>query len=229
MFLVFANILELIAAISGTYYLSKKPDIPFIKYFVCFLWLTVFVEVIFGWLPWFIYYKDSFSALKDTFLAKNHWCYNSYFIISFYVYITLFRRNLENLKHRKILRFLEIIFIVSSIFNLVLTNVFFETISSYTYIGGTCLIFLSASFYFYGLLISDKILNFRRSILFYIGVGTVLFHLSATPLFIYSGFYLHGKSLGFVIIREYILNSAIVFLYTCYTIGFIICAKKNSY
>ncbi|GAA4278415.1 hypothetical protein GCM10022259_31400 [Aquimarina mytili] len=224
--LIIVNIFELLAALVGSYTMKKYRVRKLTRYFVYFLWLTVFVELIFGWIPWFVYKIDSISHLKQTFLGNNHWAYNVYFIISFLFYIFFFKENIHSKKIKLFLSVLMFLYVIASTSNLIFTNVFFEGTSPVTYIFGAILIFLSVMLYFYEILKSDTILSFHKSLPFYIAIGAMVFHLIVTPLFIYIQ-YNSVQNPDFVQVRKIILNSANIFLYTCYTIGFIVCSKKN--
>ncbi len=227
LFLIIVNFFELLSALVGTSFIRKNKTSNLTKYFVYFLWLTVFVEIIFGWLPRLVYYQESFSFLKGTFLAKNDWIYNTYFIISFLFYITYFKLNLISKKFRKILSVLSIIYLIACVIYLINEGIYFTSISSVTYITGSILIFLSVLLYFYEIIQSDTILSFHTNLTFYIAVGAMVFHLIATPLFIYSEYYVFDKNPDFVKVRRIILYSTNIFLYTCYIIGFIVCSTKN--
>ncbi len=223
------NLLELLATIAGTLYIAKYRDDNITRYFVYFLWLTVFVEFVFGWLPTLIYYMNTFSFLKGTFLEKNYWVYNIYFIISFYVYINYFKWNIKSIFFKKILTVLSAFYLISSFLNLIFSNFYFSSYSSYTFILGTVLFLFSIALFYFEMLKSDEVLNFHKSIPFYISIASLLFHVSVTPLSIYSKYFRMSKSPDFVEIYEIIFNSANIFMYTCYTFGFLICLKRNKF
>lgn len=223
---VIINIFELLAALAGSYYLNKRFDEINFK-LVIFLWFTLFVEVVFGWLPTLICGFDAFSFLRFTILEQNSWVYNISIIIKFVFYIYYFRFFIGRNVLKQILNYCVVFFILTSITNLLVSEVFFKMISSYTYILGALFLMVSVMFYFIEVLRSDEILNFKKTLPFYIAIGALVFHLSATPLFIYSKYYSNSKSPGFVEIYQIILMVANIFMYTCYSIGFIVCSRKN--
>ncbi len=228
MFLASINIVELIAAIAGLIFIKKYRVDKITRYFVYFLWLTVFVEVVFGWLPACIHYFESFSFFRGTFLEKSNYpIYNIFHIVSFAFYIFYFRSNIRNGKIIIYFNYLLILYFIASILNLLFTDVFYLRISSFNYIVGSILIFLSTIFYFFEIFKSDKILTFHKSIVSYVSIGALIFHLSITPIFIYGSYYSNSKDPEFVQIYRIILTAANIFMYTCYTIGFIVCSKKN--
>ncbi len=221
------NIFELLALVAGTIYITKyRAGFP-ARYFVFFLWLTFFVEIIFGWFPSLVYYVDSFSFLKGTLLEKNFWIYNIYHIINFYLYTSYFKWNINSSLSKKILNFLLVAFLISSSANLFLSNIFFTSLSSYTFIVGSVMFLLSISFYFFKMLKSDEVLSFNKTLPFYVAIGSLVYHLMITPIFIYDNYFNYEKNPDFVEVHEIILTSVNIFMYTCYTIGFFVCSRKN--
>ncbi|WP_132065746.1 hypothetical protein [Aquimarina spinulae] len=228
MFLAIINTVELMAAVAGLIYITKYRVKLSTRYFVYFLWLTVFIEVIFGWITVCVNNFESFSFLKGTFLEKSNYpIYNTFHIVSFTFYILYFRSNLKDQKFTAYLSFLSIIYVLGSSLNLLFSDEFYFKISSSNYIAGSILIFLSAIIYFYEIFKSDEILTFYKSIVSYISVGALIFHLTITPIFIYGSYYSSSRDPEFVNIYRIILTVANIFMYTCYTIGFIVCSRKN--
>ncbi|MBG6132233.1 hypothetical protein IWQ47_004124 [Aquimarina sp. EL_43] len=221
------NIFEITAALVGIFYIQKYREDKFSRYFVYFLWLTVFVELVFGWLPRGIENIEIFNGMKDSIFSHNQWIYNIYDIISFSFYLFFFIGQINSVRIKKYGKVLIIIFVFLAIINLSITDIFFEAVSAFNYVFGSLLIFLFISYYFFHLLISDTILAFYKTLPFYIGVGCLLFYLIVTPIFIYGSYYSNAKSPEFVNVYAQILTAANIFMYTCYTIGFIVCSKKN--
>ncbi len=216
------------AAIVGAIYITKYRVDNLTRYFVYFLWITVFVEVVFGWFTVCIYHFESFSFFKGTFLEKNNYpIYNLYYIVSFAFYIFYFRNYFKKKEFIVSSNLMILLYVVGSVVSLFLTDAFFLRVSSFIYIVGSILIFLGVIFYFFEIFKSDKILTFYKSITFYVSIGAIIFHLSVTPIFIYGSYYSNSKDPEFVQIYKIILTVANIFMYTCYTIGFIICSRKN--
>lgn len=223
-------LLELLSALAGTYYLWKSPGSgKNIRMFVYYLWLIVFVETI-GIYPVYAYLNDykTLWFIKDTPFERNFWLYNSFKIVSFLVFFQFFTNELKNERLRKLFRLLIIGFAVSAVLNLLLSGVFFKAYSSFTFITGTFILSIIISAYYYEILTSDKILNFYQNIGFYISVGSFVWHLVVTPLFIYSH-YFTMDSPEFVTFHALVLKRANVFMYSCFTLGFFICSRKNNY
>ncbi|WP_438711740.1 hypothetical protein ACSTS3_03960 [Aquimarina muelleri] len=221
---------ELIASISGSLYIAKYREDKTSRYFVCFLWFIFFTEL-FGTIPSLAYHADYeglFSCVKGTFLEKSQlWLYNIQIIFSFAFYVYYFGLNYKTPRFRFNMNVLVLIYVLGAIINLIFSDVYFVRISSFSYTIGTILLFISGILYLYETLQSDEILSFYKIIPFYIAIGAIIFHLCVTPLFIYSKYYKSAKSPEFVQVYQIILTVANIFMYTCYTIGFIVCSRKN--
>ncbi|WP_367587986.1 hypothetical protein [Aquimarina sp. 2201CG1-2-11] len=218
--------LEICAAILGAvyFYKNKLQDVS-VKYLVVLLWLTVFFEIL-ALYPFFINTFEQLCFLEGTIFGYNTWVFNILIIISYSLYITYFRFNLSNQFLKKILMILVVFFMISTILNLIVSGVFFNELSTLTDVLGSLILLLSVLFYFFEVLQSDKVLIFYKLLPFYVSIGALVFHLVITPIDIYFEYTKHPNS-NFFKIREYVLSSANIFMYTCYSIGFIVCLRKN--
>ncbi len=226
--LIIINLFELIAAIAGTVYIRKYRVEKSTRYFVLFLWFNVFIEIIFGWLPTFIENFEFLHFLQDTIFAKNKWIYNTFEVITTLFYLLYFNSLYESGKFKKIGIRIVFIYLFFSVFNLVFSDVFYTSSSAPNSIFGTLLLVLFIMYYYYQILQSDKILNFYKSIPFYVSVGVLVFHLIVNPIFIYEQYYSHSVSYEFVRVFLTILTIVNIFMYSCYIIGFLVCYKKNN-
>lgn len=224
------NILELLAAIIGTYYiLNKKRVQKPAKYFVFFLWVTVFIEIIGSYTP-IAYYSnyEYFSFVKDTKFVRNNWLYNPYLIVSYAFYPLYFRFYIRKKKWRRILKFLIVFFIVSAIVNLIISDVYFQNFSQYTMMIGAFLIFVSVGMFYFELLRSEAQLNLKKFLPFYVSIGTFFFHMCMTPIGLYSK-YFSADNIAFVDFRVKTLLISNILMYLIYITGFIVCKRRNSY
>ncbi|GHA29608.1 hypothetical protein GCM10007103_08550 [Salinimicrobium marinum] len=223
-FLVY--LLEAVAAVAGFYYLLKKPENKPVRNFVYFLLFTFFIETI-GHIPLIIYRNESLYFLKNTFLGNNYWLFNPYLILNFLVYVSFFKWNLSRKHFVKILNISLSVYLLVTVLNLLFTDVFFVTNSALTYLGGTLLLLVAIFMYYYELLTSSRILEIKREVSFYISVGALFFYLIVSPVFIYFR-YFNTQSPGFVQLSTYIMIAANIFMYTCFTFGFILCSRKKN-
>lgn len=225
--LFFVHAAELLAAMAGSYYLTKKPNTQIaVKMFVYFLWITFFVEII-GLYATYAYltnYKD-LGFLKDSPFKSNHWLYNIYGVLSYLIYFLFFALHLRRKKFRKIILSLTVFFAVTGTINLILSDSFFNAFSAYSHITGTIIMILCISAYYYELLTSERILYFYKNVAFYISIGALIFHVVSTPLFIYSKYFTR-QSPEFILVYEVVLKSANFFLYGIIMLGFIWCSGR---
>ncbi len=225
--LVIINLVEIVAAIAGTIYITRYREEKQSRYLIIFLWLTILMELTLGWLPAGVYFLELFSSLKDTMFEDNIWVYNSYDIISFVFYFLFFSSLKELQKVRVISVLLSVSFVIFAVLNLYFSGNFFTEPSSLNFLIGSIFILLHIIYFFFQILQSEQILDFYKIIFFYVAIGTLVFHLSVSPILIYSKYFSNAKSPEFVQIYKIILSAANIFLYTCYTIGFMVCLKKN--
>ncbi|WP_443633549.1 hypothetical protein ABXT64_01090 [Candidatus Marifrigoribacter sp. Uisw_064] len=225
------NLMELIAALAGTYYLKKNAkNNKSEKYLILFLWFTLFVEIIGAYAPvaYFSNYQY-FSFVENTVFEDNRWIYNIYSVASVLFFMLYFRCHLKNKLRKKILKILSFLFLISSIAYLLFTNAFFYEDSKFTVVTGTLLLLVSVIFFYLELLKSDTILKIKHFLPFYISVGTLIFYLCITPISIFSEFFKAGNDL-FINLQVSLLLYANIFMYSVYIIGFIVCqTKKKSY
>lgn len=223
-FLVF--LLEGTAAVAGLYFYKKHPGNKAAGMFAYFLLITYVVEAI-GFFPAMIYWNEFLHFLKDGFFYKNFWLYNPYLIISFVVYLTFFRKNIHNEKVSELLKKLIGVYAAACILVLIFTDVFFNTISTFTYVTGSILLLALIFYYYFEILLSNRILNIKRDISFYISLGAVVHFLTTTPIFIYFN-YFTNKSPEFIQLSSAVMIAMNIFMYSTYTFGFLFLTHKTS-
>lgn len=223
--LFLAILLEGFSVIAGIYYIKRRPDDLSNKLFTYFLLFTFCVEVI-AIIPAIIYHHEALHYLKDTLWYTNFWLFNPYLILSFSFYCFYFGIGLKSKLLKNILNWLVIIFVASSIFNLLLSDVYLISYSYFTVFIGVALMFLSISFYYYELMLDEKFLDLRKSLKFYVSVAFLIFNLISLPLWIYFKYFNNALNPEFVKIYQLIFYFANVVLYSTYIFAFIYCAKN---
>jgi hypothetical protein len=216
---------EWAAFIFSIYYYKKQPSKP-IKYLVMYLGFTIVVETI-GFYTFFIDDWNFLSFLKETSFEKNYWLYNVYLIITFLFYILFFKWFLRNTKTIRFLDILSGLFLITSISILVFSDVFFIKYPAITLISGTVLVLISIFSYYLELINSDRILNLSKSVIFYISVGVLVFHLCLTPVFIFSSLLIDKSTPENIIFYASFLKVGNYILYSSFILGFIVCAKDT--
>ncbi len=223
-------ILEYLAAIAGIYFLKKSSDYTkWDKYFVWYLWVTCAVETLGFYAP-VAYFSDYayFSFVQDTSFKSNYWLYNSFSIFSISFYCLYFISYIKSSIKKKGLTTLVYIYVIYSIAHFFMTDGFFEGYSQVILFSGTLLLILHVLMYYFDLLRSDQLMNVKYLLPFYVSIGALVFHICVTPIFLLSNYFSSENSL-FVKLRVNVLLYANIFLYSTYTLGFLICSKKNKY
>jgi hypothetical protein len=212
------------SVIAGFYYINKKAESGANKFLTYFLLFTFCIEAI-GFIPRIIYSQEYLHYLKETVWFTNFWLYNPYLIVSYTFYAFYFSINLKIKGLRQVLNYLVTIFVISSLANLVFSNIFFVSYSMFTMFAGIALLFLAISFYYYELLQDEKLLYINKSVQFYISVAFLLFNLISMPLWINIRFYNNTLSPEFINLYRIIFLTANILLYSTYTFAFIYCAQ----
>ncbi len=221
-------IFELIAALSGGYYLLKTPNVQSeIKYFSWFLWYVFLLDFSSLYALWAFFddYK-TFPFLEDSLFTRNVWLHNWNHLISLSFYIFLFIKQLRILSYKRILKFALLFFILFGIFNLTSSNQLFFTYDMSILIVGVLLLIIAIASYYFELLMSDQVLDFKRNLLFYTSVGLLIWHLCVPPIQIYSA-YFSFENADFIKMHNTILRYSNIFMYGMFSFGFIYCAQQK--
>ena len=222
------TLIELFSVFAGIYYLSKSQSSDLVtKYLVWFLGLTFLTEVIGTYAP-VAYFSDYeyFGFVKDTPFEKNKWLYNCYSIIGYGFFPIYFGYYLKNIFWTRLLKGLVFIFVISSILNLIFSDVFYKSDSKFVHLAGTLLLLFSVALFYLELLRSNLILNLKRFLPMYISIGVFIFYLCITPLTIFSD-YFNSKNNSFVELQVNMILYSNIFMYSLFILGFYICSRKK--
>ena len=219
--------IELIAALAGTYYLRTTQYDKMTKQLVIFLWFTFLTELL-AWYAPLSHFSDYkfLGFVKDTPFKANYWIYNIYLIISFSFYVHFFNSYLRDRKWNVLLNWMNVVYVISAILYLLITDTFFKSFSMFTNIAGTLLLFIAIILLFYQVLRSDLLLKLKHWLPLYVAIGVLIFNACITPIDIFS-IYFKAENNVFVTFRADIDLIAITFLYLTFTIGFLICSRKK--
>ena len=221
-------LIEIIAAIAGSYYLSKNKDaIIANRYLVYFLWFTVLSETLSKY-PSIAYFTnyEYFGFTKDSLFERNYWIGNIYILVSYYFYIYYFSSLLNIEKFRKKWRLINSIYVIIGVIVLFVTDIFFIGHSIYTETVGTILLLIVIITFYFDLLKNDEIIGLKRYLPIYLSIGLLFFTLCTTPLSIFSQYFKSENEL-FVYVKAYASLFANVIMYLTFTIGFLISAKNK--
>ena len=216
---IVTNAVEIIAAFSGFYYLSKNRNSK-IRYFVYFLVFTILVEALGSYTH--LYDKiEILSTLKGTRFEQNYWLFNIFIVVSLIFYILFYRLVLTRHFHKKVLLYLLFTsLLVIPILTFIQREEFFSNNLSYNFIWTSLSVFICVCLYFYELLMSNKVLKFYKSTLFYISIGLFLWWLVFPPVVFYFPFY-NEDNKEMISMKGIILITTNIYLYSCLTIGFL--------
>lgn len=201
------NILELIAAILATIHF-KKYFFSTERYFFHFLWLTIFIEL--SGFAWGRYIKTS-----------NIWIYNIYTVISIIFYLLWYKSIIKRIIYRRVITIFTFIFITVSLYGFIYES--WKSYHSYTFICGAIFTVLCAWLYFSELLNSNKVLQVKHTLRFWISTGLLLFNVGMIPFMLFSSYFNAYHNY-----RNVILICLNVILYTCYSLGFIWTREENN-
>jgi hypothetical protein len=224
--------LEYLAAVTGIFYYKKYQDTA-TKYFIWFL-LIVAISDTSCFYTFYVRPNEALDFLVGTKIEKNHWWVTIYWKVGAILFYTFyFYRVLKKTYFKNILKYAACIFFMFSAIYIALHweaffNQFFPIIS----VLGALIILLCAVFYFIEILISDKILDFYKSINFYISATIFVWWLIITPLSFYGAYYAYdvGKGhfdLDFASLRKQIYLFTNMFMYLTFTFAFIWCRPEN--
>ncbi len=221
------KLVELIAALTGTVYVRKNKN-SVTKIFVLYLWITFVTETIamYTYLLQNNYDYQWFINIKNSGFCYNRWLYNIYSFIAIGL-IGLFYSNLMSTKlFRGIIQVFFIVFCIFAFFFFTLTDAFFSRSLPYVFVFETVIVCIYVILYFIELMKSEEMLNFKKLPSFYISIALMLWHLCATPLFIFDSYFL-AINTKFVEFRYLFLLIINIFTYLCISFGFWYSLKKS--
>ncbi len=214
-------LMEFLAAFTGSIFLVLHPKVAKNKrFFVYFLWSVFIIDVLGGYSLWA--YFDNYqtaSFLKDSPFSRNTWYFNLaqiYFILCYSYFI---QSEILNPKLKTFIRRGTGIYLIYSIGLILLGSDIFQAYNVPILLVGAIWISVSVGVYLYDLLTSDKILNFKRNLFFYVFTGILIYFLIVQPINIYSVYFLEANP-DFINLFASVLRYANVFLYGMYVIGF---------
>lgn len=221
-------ILELIAAISGTFYRKKVPETSFkTKAFVVFLWFTFIIEFLSSYaaIGYFTNY-EYFSFIEDTLFRKTNWIFNIYSLFTTPFLVLYFA---SFFKKHQVFFWIAAIghFLIELGINL-FSKAFFYAHLPQLEISSALLILITISMFFIKLSSTNLVLELKTYLPFYFAVGVLVFWLCTTPLLIFSKYFSSaaGNDL-FLTLHMHVMLYANIFMYSCFIFGFLLCYKKK--
>ncbi len=220
-YLVAIHIIELVAALAGTYYYLKTTDTQ-MKIFIWYLWFVIFIETVgmYGYLLQNNYDINWFIWIKNSVFCSNTWLYNILSVVSVLVFGKFYYNILNQKSSRIIIKISTIIYTVFTILYFMLSGTFFYMSLPYNMFLETFIVFTFVILYYKELLQSDNVLIFYKLPVFYISTGILLFYLCAAPLFTFDGYFYEINN-SFIAFRNVFMFAINIFLYSCFTFAFL--------
>ncbi len=144
--------------------------------------------------------------------------------------VLFFSSYLKNKLFKKTFEWASLLFLLFSIGLFLFSNTFFTAYSPYVNISGTLLVLIVIISFYFELLRSEYVMQLKRFLPFYFSLGTFVFLLCVTPLSIFSDYFRvsTGNHL-FVKLQVQVILYSNIFMYSCFTLGFILCSRKKKY
>lgn len=224
------SIVEIIAALVGTFYFIRRKINGPHRWVVYYLWLVIVIES-YGFMVGLSKHTnyEQFGFLKDTIFQNSRWIYNILSLLTYLIFTFYFINFIHNYIIKIALKALTIVFSIISVALLFNLEILLHPNITFIRLGGTILMFVTILFFFLNLLKSDKIIDLKTYFPFYVAVGFLFFILSTTPIDIYYKYYDISNNQGYVNLRATVYLYINIFLYTTLTLGFILCFKTKKF
>lgn len=226
-FMVFFELAAALVAVS-TYFrytlVFHRPERVLIFY-LCF---SVFTEFL-GLYQQFIYDHDLVNSAffsDNPHLLTAHWWFNIYTIVAALCFGYYFKMQIESTNFKRIAKALLVIFLVTTVLNLLISDVYFVQYSLYTDVSTVIILVAIISMYYYELLSSDRILSLGKSFAFLISIPVFLYYIVITPLFLLSNNYVLTEMV-FMKFYDSLLAYGNFFLYGMFIFGYLWCYWFN--
>ncbi|AUC76224.1 hypothetical protein [Olleya sp. Bg11-27] len=169
---------------------------------------------------------DTFSFLEpiyNSYFRQNYWWYTIAFdLIVIVLFSILFQKIISNTFYKTILKYSTYAFVLFSVTYIIYhRELFFMQLFPVIEIAGAIIILGCSIFYFIELLLSDHILQFYKSVYFYIAIAIFIWWIVITPLTFYD-VYMVGSDWNYIILQWEIYLSLNFMMYTTFAIGLLV-------
>ena len=180
---------------------KKYKEYPFYKFFLIYLINIVLINIL----------------SSTIFIKNNHELFNIYTFFEFNIFALIYYYLISDNKTIRLLKILALIFNALYIVSFFIIELE-KLIVSIEAIFNSIFIIL----YFRELLTSDKVLNYRKLLPFWISVGFLIFYLTTIPFFTLLYFDYFNS-----IIKPYMLHFFIIVFHLCLIYGLVTCKKQE--
>ncbi|UPS91197.1 hypothetical protein [Bizionia sp. M204] len=216
---------EFLAAGTGLFFYKKYKSTAVI-YFIWFLLYSAILDLTFRY-PSFFKFLDIYDVIKGTIFQQNYWFTTIFWVMgSTIFYVLYFQKIIHEIRLKNVLKLTKWLFIILSILFLIIDyKVLYTRYIPIIHIMSTLAVVLAISLYLYEILNSDTILNFYKSINFYISAIVLIWWLITTPL-VFFEIYSSTSDWNFVFLKWQIFLFANVFMYVTFTLALIFCKPQ---
>ncbi|MFH4965468.1 hypothetical protein V8G69_10735 [Gaetbulibacter sp. M235] len=222
------HFVEVLSALTGIFLFNKYKN-SISKYFIYFLVYLSICEAI-NTYTWLVFPDKILSFLVGTIIEKNYWWTTLYWKIGAIMFFAFYYNKILRYKSfKKIISYSALSFLFFSISYIVLHwQAFFVKFFPIISILGAVIIFLCSVFYFIETLQGDSILNFYKSLNFYISAAIFIWWLIITPIVFYDNYTTYEISVyerdwDYIKLRRLIYLSANLCMYLTFTFALIFC------
>ncbi|WP_418513728.1 hypothetical protein [Corallibacter sp.] len=220
------HLVEAIAAVTAIFCYKKYKNTA-AKFFVFFLVYVFIIDFIGSYTSYI--HGGVFEFLEGSLIEKNYWWFTICWRILGVLFLAFYyRKLLSNKFQKKVLKLVSIAFLFASVIYYIFNYeaLFYEESKLFIVITGTLIILICFVFYFVEILQSERILNFYKSINFYISAVFFIWWLLTTPLIFYDVYYTTADW-NFIILKWQIFLTANIFMYLMFTFALLWCNPEN--
>ena len=217
---------EILAAVIGLFCLKKYKGTA-ARFFIYFLVYVVFVEQA-GTYTKIIKDSSNPDLLKGSLIERNFWWYTLMWSLGSSIFFLYFyKKILKNSLYKKILSYMLWGFI--AVFVIKYTTDYkalFENRSFLIVCLNLISVLICVLFYFMEILRSDKILEFHKSVYFYISAAILFWFLVSTPLSFFNK-YFNTSDWNFIILKWQIMLFTNVIMYLTFSFALLWCKSPS--
>lgn len=218
---------ELVAVIAGIISYKKYQGTP-ATFFIKIIWIIFCIEFIGSYSN----YYNTFDFLKpiyNSIFRVNYWWFTLTYQIGVVILISIFyQKLLVNKLFNIILKYATVAYFTFSIIYLVIhKDQFFSQMFPLISILAGILVLTACVFYFIELLTSEKIINFYKSVYFYITVALFFWWIIYTPLTFYD-VYMVNSDWKYIVLKWQVLLSLNFMMYTIFAVGLLISKPESN-
>lgn len=212
---------EFVAVVAGilTYKKFKGTTVTF---FIKIIWCSFIIEII-GSYSNFYKVFDFLKPIQNSIFKVNYWWFTTTYLIGVVILIsTFYQKILDNIRFKSFLKFLTIAYILFALSYIVVHfDQFFKQIFPVISILAGILVLTCCVLYLIELLSSNKIINFYKSVNFYITIGLFFWWIVVTPLTFYD-VYMVNSDWDYILLKWQVYLSLNFMMYTIFAVGLII-------